>query len=326
MAERDISDYQPLDPTQSPRFSGIPTFMRLPAVNDPSDVDIALFGVPFDGGSPNRTGSRHGPRQLRYESGVSIRRYHPVTNISPFELCRVADLGDAPVNPIDLMDSLNRIEAYARKIVEAGAVPLAAGGDHLISLPILRAVAKDGSVGVVQFDAHVDTYDSFFDKRFKYNNGTPFRRAIEEGLIDPKRMVQIGIRGSRFSRDDLDYGREVGIRVITIDEYFDVGPKAVVEEIRRIVGGGRTYVTFDLDAIDPSYVPGNGSPEVGGLSTRDAQVLLRGLSGLNIIGADVNELVPPLDPSGNTAIVAANLMFEILCVIAVNRARPGSGA
>jgi guanidinopropionase len=322
MSRRDTSDYQPLDPTKVPRFSGVPTFMRLPVASDPRNIDIAIYGVPFDGGSPNRNGSRHGPRQLRYESGGAIRRYHPVTNISPFELCRIADLGDAPVNPIDVNDSLQRIEAFTREIVEAGAVPIAVGGDHLITLPILRAVAKDKSIGVVQFDAHVDTYDSFFDKRFKYNNGTPFRRAIEEGLIDPKRVVQIGIRGSRFARDDLEYGRKMGIRVITIDEYFDIGPRKAIEEIRRVVGDGSTYITFDLDALDPSYVPGNGSPEIGGLSTRDAQLMLRGLSGLDIVGADVNELVPPLDPSGNTAIVAANLLFEILCVIAANCAQP----
>jgi guanidinopropionase len=321
MAQRDTSNFQPLDPNLIPRFAGIATFMRLPTVTDPREVDIAFYGVPFDGGSPNRNGSRHGPRQLRSESASTIRRYHPATNISPFETCRVADLGDVPVNPIDVLDSLERIEAFTRDIVEAGAVPLAAGGDHLITLPILRAVAKSGPVGVIQFDSHVDTYDNFFDERFKYNNGTPFRRAIEEGLIDPKRMIQIGIRGSRFSHDDLDYGRDVGIRVITIEEYFDIGPKAVITEIRRIVGTGRTYVTFDLDALDPSYAPGIGSPEIGGYSTRDAQVMLRGLSGLDIVGADVNELAPPLDPTGNTAIVAANLVFEILCLIAAKRAK-----
>lgn len=321
MAKRDTSKFQPLDPNVIPRFAGHATFMRLPAVTDPREVDIALYGVPFDGGSPNRNGSRGGPRQMRVESASTIRRYHAATNISPFEICRVADLGDVPVNPIDVVDSLERIEKFTRAIVEAGAVPLAAGGDHLITLPILRAVAKDGPVALVQFDSHVDTYDNFFDARFKYNNGTPFRRAIEEGLIDPKRMIQVGIRGSRFSSDDLDYGRAQGIRVIDIDEYFELGPKAVIAEIRRVVGSAPTYVTFDLDALDPSYAPGIGSPEIGGYSTRDAQVMLRGLSGLRIVGADVNELAPPLDPTGNTAIVAANLMFEILCLIAADRAK-----
>jgi guanidinopropionase len=321
MPQRDTSNFQPLDPNLIPRFAGHPTFMRLPVVSDPREVDIAIYGVPFDGGSPNRNGSRHGPRQMRTESSSVIRRYHPATNISPFETCRVADVGDVPVNPIDVGDSLERIEAFTRSIVDAGAVPLAIGGDHLITLPILRAVARSGPIGLVQFDSHVDTYDHFFDERFKYNNGTPFRRAIEEGLIDPKRMIQIGIRGSRFSRDDLDYGREQGIRVIMIDEYFDMGPKAVAEEIRRIVGGGRVHVTFDLDALDPAFAPGIGSPEVGGYSTREAQVMLRGLDGLDIVGADVNELAPPLDPTGGTAIVAANIMFEILCLIAARRSR-----
>jgi len=295
--------------------------MRLPAISDPAEVDIALFGVPFDGGSPNRNGSRHGPRQMRVESASTIRRYNAATNVSPFQTCRVADLGDVPVNPIDVGDSLERIEKFTRAIVDAGAVAIAAGGDHLITLPLLRAIAHSGPVGLVQFDSHVDTYDHFFDERFKYNNGTPFRRAIEEGLIDPKRMIQIGIRGSRFSSDDLDYGRAMGIRIITIDEYFDLGVAEVIKEIRRVVSYGQTYVTFDLDALDPSYAPGIGSPEIGGYSTRDAQVMIRGLDGVDIVGADVNELAPPLDPTGNTAIVAANLMFELLCVVAANRAR-----
>lgn len=321
MTQRDTANFQPLDPNLIPRFAGHATFMRLPAISDPAEIDIALFGVPFDGGSPNRNGSRHGPRQMRVESASTIRRYNAATNVSPFQTCRVADLGDVPVNPIDIGDSLERIEKFTRAIVDAGAVPLAAGGDHLITLPLLRAVAQSGPVGLVQFDSHVDTYDNFFDDRFKYNNGTPFRRAIEEGLIDPKRMIQIGIRGSRFSSDDLDYGRAQGIRVITIDEYFDLGVAAVIKEIRRVVSDAPTYVTFDLDALDPSYAPGIGSPEIGGYSTRDAQVMIRGLDGVDIVGADVNELAPPLDPTGNTAIVAANLMFELLCVVAANRAR-----
>lgn len=297
-----------------PRFGAVPTFMRLPHVKDPSDVDIALIGVPWDGGTTNRAGARHGPREVRNMSSF-IRRVHHVSRIAPYELCRVADLGDTPVNPVDLQDTLGRIESFYREIHLKGAVPLSVGGDHLITLPILRAIAGDRPVGVVHFDAHSDTNDTYFGGQ-KYTHGTPFRRAIEEELIDPSRVIQIGIRGSIYSADDMSFAEEAGIRVVYIEEFFKMGVDAVLAEARRVAGDGATYISFDVDGLDPVYAPGTGTPEIGGFSTFDAQRMIRGLQGLDLVGADIVEVAPPFDPSGNTALVGATLMFEMLCVIA----------
>ncbi|MBV8777353.1 MAG: arginase family protein, partial [Alphaproteobacteria bacterium] len=237
-----------------------------------------------------------------------------------YELCRVGDHGDVPVNPIDLHDSLARIEDVFARLHAAGAAPLAAGGDHLITLPILRAIAKDRPVGLVHFDAHSDTGDTYFGGE-KYTHGTPFRRAIEEGLVDPHRMIQIGIRGSIYAPDEKDWAESVGIRIVHIEEFFELGPAGVVAEARRIVGDGPTYVSFDVDGLDPVYAPGTGTPEIGGYSTAEAQQMLRGLAGLDLVGADVVEVSPPFDPSGNTALVGATMMFELLCVLAPAVAR-----
>ncbi len=313
---------QPIDSAVVPRFAQVATFMRMPAVASPADLDIALAGVPFDLGSTNRAGARHGPAQIREMSRL-IRQVHPASGIAPFRLCRVADVGDAVTNPLDLTDSLKGIEDFFARIHAAGAAPLAAGGDHTITRPILRAIARERPVGIVQFDAHGDTLDTLLGS--KYNHGTPFRRAVEEGLIEPRRTIQIGLRGSRYGDDDIAYGYDVGMRIVTIDEFFDLGAKEVVAEIRRVVGDGPAYVTFDVDGLDPVYAPGTGAPEIGGLSTRDAQVMLRGLEGLDLVGGDVNEVSPPLDPSGQTALVGANLMFEILCVLADAVARRKGG-
>jgi guanidinopropionase len=230
-------------------------------------------------------------------------------------LCRVGDHGDAPVNPIDLQDSLRRIEEFFDGLHKAGAAPLAAGGDHLVTLPILRAIARERPVGVVHFDAHSDTNDSYFGGE-KYTHGTPFRRAIEEGLIDPKRMIQIGIRGSMYSADEKDWAESAGIRIVHIEEFFRLGPESVIAEARRIVGDGPVYISFDVDGLDPVYAPGTGTPEIGGFSTADAQRMIRGLDGLDLVDGDVVEVSPPFDPTGNTALVGATVMFEILCVLA----------
>ena len=307
--------FEPIAGAVTPRFAGPATFMRLPAIDDPTLVDIALVGVPWDGGTTNRAGARHGPREIRSQSSL-MRRVHHVSRIAPYELCRVADLGDAPVNPIDLHDSLERIESFFRHLDDAGAAPLSAGGDHLVTLPIMRAVARGrGPLGMVHFDAHSDTNDEYFNGQ-KYTHGTPFRRAVEEGLLDPKRVVQIGIRGSVYDSHDLDFARDAGMRVIHIEEYFELGVEAVIAEARRVVGDGPTYVSFDVDGLDPVYAPGTGTPEIGGFSTFDAQRMLRGLQGLDLIGGDVVEVAPPFDPSGGTALVGATLMFELLCVLA----------
>lgn len=306
------ADFQPLDSGLVPRFAGLPTFMRLP-IASPDEVDIALVGVPFDGGTTNRTGARHGPREIRNQSSL-VRRVHHVTGISPFDRIRAGDCGDAPINPLDLNASLDSIKGFFAEIHAARARPLTAGGDHLISLPILRALATQGPVGLIHFDAHSDTYDSFFGNR--YNHGTPFRRAIEEGLLDPRRMIQIGIRGAISDASNYDFARDAGVRIVFIEEFAERGPKSVMEEARQLVGNSLTYVSFDIDALDPSIAPGTGTPEIGGITTREAQALVRLLDGVDIIGADLVEVSPPLDPTGATALAGATLMFELLCVMA----------
>jgi guanidinopropionase len=317
---------QPLSGMVVPRFGEVATFMRLPVERDPERLDIALVGVPWDGGTTMRPGARHGPREIRNMSTL-MRRVHHVSKIAPYELCRVGDYGDTPVNPIDLHDSLKRIEAFFAHLHQAGTVPLAAGGDHLITLPILRAIAREQAVGLIHFDAHSDTSDSYFGGE-KYTHGTPFRRAVEEGLIEPRRVIQIGIRGSMYDPDEKDWATSVGIRIVHIEEYFDLGPKAVIAEARRVAGDGPTYVSFDVDGLDPVYAPGTGTPEVGGYSTAEAQQMLRGLAGLDLVGGDVVEVAPPFDPSGNTALVGATMMFEILCVLApaVHRRKSAAAA
>jgi guanidinopropionase len=308
------SNPQPVDAALIPRFGAIPTFMRLPHIADPAKLDIALIGVPWDGGTTNRAGARHGPREVRNMSSF-IRKVHHVSRIAPYKLCRIADLGDAPVNPIDLLDSLGRIETFFSKVHAAGAVPLSVGGDHLVTLPIFRAIAAERPIGMVHVDAHSDTNDSYFGGN-KYTHGTPFRRAIEEGLLDPKRTAQIGVRGSIYADDDMAFAEKTGIRVMYMEEFTRIGVDKAIAVARRCVGKGPTYISFDVDGLDPVYAPGTGTPEIGGLTTLEAQHLIRGLQGLDIVGGDVVEVSPPFDPSGNTALVGANIMFEILCVLA----------
>ncbi|PWR24277.1 agmatinase [Zavarzinia aquatilis] len=305
---------QPQDAAAIPRYAGLPTFMRLPMLTDPTQVDIALVGVPFDGGTTNRAGARHGPREMRNASAF-MRKIHHVTGVAPYDRARVADLGDSPVNPIDLMDSLRLITEFFDGLKQGGCIPITAGGDHLISLPILRALAADGPVGMIHFDAHSDTNDRYFGDNL-YTHGTPFRRAVEEGLLDPKRVVQIGIRGSIYDPSDLDFARAAGFRVIFIEEFIKRTAEDIIAEARDIVGAGRTYVSFDVDSIDPAQAPGTGTPEIGGFSTFEAQRMVRGLAGLDIIGADVVEVSPPFDVSNMTSLLGATLMFELLCVIA----------
>jgi guanidinopropionase len=310
----DSNNPQPVDAALVPRFGAIPTFMRLPHVTDPARLDIALIGVPWDGGTTNRAGARHGPREIRNMSSF-MRKVHHVSRIAPYDLARIADLGDAPVNPIDLMDTLGRVEKFYAKIHAAGALPLSAGGDHLITLPVFRAIAKGRPIGMVHFDAHSDTNDRYFGDN-KYTHGTPFRRAVEEGLLDPKRTVQIGIRGSIYAPDDMDFAESSGMRVIYMEEFTKLGPAEVAGVARRVAGDGPTYVSFDVDGLDPVFAPGTGTPEIGGMTTREAQEVVRGLQGLNLIGGDVVEVSPPFDPSGNTALVGATFMFEIMCLLA----------
>jgi guanidinopropionase len=306
--------HQPVDAAKVPRFAGHSTFMRLPAVATAEGLDIALVGIPWDGGTTNRAGARHGPREVRNLSSL-MRRAHHVSGIAPFSVANVADVGDLAVNPINLMDGLALIEQGMKAIVRAGALPLSVGGDHLTTLPVLRAIADKGSIGMVHFDAHSDTNDTYFGDN-PYTHGTPFRRAIEEGLLDPKRIVQIGIRGSIYDSGEHDWAKAQGIRIIYMEEFVKRGATSVMEEARSIVGNDATYVTFDVDSIDPSMAPGTGTPEIGGFTTREAQELVRLLAGVNIVGADVVEVSPPFDVEGMTALVGATVMFELLCVMA----------
>ena len=302
------------DPIQRPRYTGVPTFLRAPYEEDLANVDIGLVGVPFDGGVTNRTGARHGPREIRNQSSL-MRRMHQSSGISPHDLARVADVGDAWVqSPFHLENSLDEIADFFIRLNEASVTPLSAGGDHSITLPILRAIAKTGPVGMVHFDAHCDTGDDYLGSKF--HHGAPFRRAVEEGLLDPERTIQIGIRGSVNEPDIWKFSHDSGMRVIYMEEFYELGIKRVIDEARRVVGIGPTYISFDVDGLDPVYAPGTGTPEVGGFSSMEAQFMIRGLKGLNLIGGDVVEVAPPFDPSGNTALVGATMMFEILCVLA----------
>ena len=307
-----VSGPQPIDAAAVPRFAGIATFMRLPLAASAENLDVALVGVPWDGGTTNRAGARHGPREIRSQSSL-MRRVHHVDGISPYDVARVADVGDAPVNPIDLRDSLERIERFFVEIAGHGAIPITAGGDHLVSLPILRALARE-PLGLIHFDAHSDTNDRYFGDN-PYTHGSPFRRAVEEGLLDPKRIVQIGIRGSIYHQSDYDFARAAGVRIVFMEEFVRRGTDEVMQEARAIVGAGPVYVSYDIDSIDPGMAPGTGTPEIGGFSTREAQGLVRALRGLTIVGADVVEVSPPFDVSGLTALAGATMMFELLCAI-----------
>ncbi len=309
--------FQPVSGMDLPRFAGVPSFMRLPHVapDHPrfDEVEIGLIGVPWDSGTTNRPGPRHGPRQLR-DLSTMIRAENGATGVRPFEAANCADLGDVGPNPADIEDSMTRITAFYDRVRAAGIRPLTAGGDHLSSLPILRALAKDGPLGMIHFDSHTDLFHSYFDGTM-YTHGTPFRRAVEEGLLDPKRVVQIGIRGTAYDREDREFGESVGVRIIPIEEYFARGAADVMAEAREIVGAGATYVSYDIDFVDPAFAPGTGTPEVGGPNSFEALLVARLLTGVNIVGADLVEVSPPFDQTGGTAFLGVSIMFEMLCAM-----------
>ena len=306
-----LEDY---DPMLGPRYAGVPTFMRTPLAGDLTQLDIALVGVPYDGATEARPGTRHGPRQIRDLSSM-MRAIHPLTRINPYDLCNIADAGDVAFShALDIPSSMAEIETFYAKLCAADVVPVSAGGDHSITLPILRALAKDRPLGMCQVDAHTDTWDEEMGSRFSH--GTPFRRAVEEGLLDPKRVIQIGIRGAANSDEAWAFSAESGMRVVSMDEFERVGTAAAIEEARKVIGEGPTYLTFDVDGLDPAYTPGTGTPEIGGLTTREGLALVRGMRGANLVGGDVVEVSPPFDPTGNTALVAATMMYEILCLLA----------
>jgi guanidinopropionase len=302
------------EPMKQPRYTEIATFMRAPLATTLEQVDIGLIGVPTDLGVTNRPGARHGPREIRNASSL-MRSFNLGLGINPYELCRVADIGDVRLSHrYDLEQQVEEIEAYYREVHAAGVLPISAGGDHSITYPIFRAIAADAPIGMVHIDAHCDTWGEFYGSKFTH--GAPFRLAVEAGVLDPTRTIQIGIRGGQNFMDGINFSKSHGMRVMFIEEFADLGVERVIEEARRVVGDGRTYISFDVDGLDPVYAPGTGTPEVGGITTLEAQRLLRGLRGLNLIGGDVVEVAPPYDQTGNTALVGATMMFEILCLVA----------
>jgi guanidinopropionase len=316
------ADFQPVDASVTPRYSDVATFLRARRYDISAEIDIGLCGVPFDLGVNFRSGPREGPAGVR-EASRLIRRIHPVSGIRPYDLCNVADIGDAPTNPLDKDASLKRIQGFFEEIKSAGIRPIAIGGDHTIPYPILRALAASRPVGVLQFDAHADTLDSLCGT--KVNHATFMRRSHEEGLIDPKRVVQLGLRGSRFGDDDVKFGYDAGFTIITYDQYEEMGRAAAIEIVNRVLGDGPLYISLDIDGIDPAYAPGTPVPEIGGLLPRDVQVIIRSLAGKDVIGADICEVAPCYDPTGITCVTAANFMFEILCVMAVAAAKAKAG-
>ncbi|KRP22190.1 MAG: agmatinase [Rhodobacter sp. BACL10 MAG-120419-bin15] len=310
--------FHPISGFDLPRFAGVATFMRLPHIemNNPkiAEVQIGLIGTPWDGGTTNRPGPRHGPRQLR-DFSTMIRAENGATRVRPFELVNCADLGDVGPNPADLQDTMKRITEFYAKIRELGIIPLTAGGDHLCSLPILRALAKDRPLGMIHFDSHTDLFHSYFGGTM-YTHGTPFRRAVEEGLLDPKHVCMIGIRGSAYDFEDRDFAKSVGITIIGIEEFHARGLSDVMQQAREIVGQKEIYVSYDIDFVDPTFAPGTGTPEIGGPNSFQAIEVVRALKDLNIVGADMVEVSPPFDTSGGTAFLGVTIMFELLCILA----------
>jgi len=304
---------RPISSMKTPRFAEIATFFRLPVINDLDKLDYCICGVPWDGGTTNRPGARHGPREIRNSSSL-IRTYHPISLKSPYDKFNIADIGDCPVNPADLLDSLKKIEFFYKKIVEKKTIPLSIGGDHLVSLPILRALAKNNPLALFQFDSHSDTWDSYFGG-FKYTHGTPFRRAIEENLIDPKKYVILGLRGGLYDPEDLKWAIDQGVTIITIDQYYKMGFEESMKTVKNIIGDAPAYLTFDIDGIDPTFAPGTGTPEVGGFNVREAQLIVRELNNINFVGADLVEVSPPFDINSMTSLVGATMAFEILCTM-----------
>lgn len=309
-----MSFNQPLSGNEMPRFGGFASMMRLPTQADAQGLDAAFVGVPIDIGASNRSGARLGPRQIRDESRM-IRPYNVATRAAPFESLQVADIGDVPINTFNLQKSVAIIERfYSDNIINHNAIPLTLGGDHTIALPILRAMAKKyGKVGLVHVDAHADINDDMFGEKIAH--GTPFRRAVEEGLLDCQRVVQIGLRGTGYSADEFDWSTQQGFRVVPVEECWYKSLAPLMAEVRDKVAGGPVYFSFDIDGIDPAFAPGTGTAEIGGLTAPQAIEIVRGMRGLDVVGCDLVEVSPPYDPFGNTSVLAANLLFEMLCIL-----------
>ncbi|KIN61252.1 Agmatinase [Sulfitobacter noctilucae] len=304
---------QPISGNDLARFSGPNTFMRLPSVNDLKGLDVAVLGIPLDIGTSWRSGTRFGPKEVRAESAM-LRPYNLGTGAAPFDSLQVADIGDLAINTFSLSDSLRIIAESYDMILTSDAMPLAIGGDHSITLPILRAMAKrHGPMALVHVDAHADVNDEMFGEREAH--GTVFRRAYEEELIQPAKTYQIGLRGTGYSSEDFSEAAGWGFQQFLAQELWGRSLSTLGAEIRRDIGDAPVYITFDIDSLDPAYAPGTGTPEIGGLTTPQALELIRAFKGLNIVGGDLVEVSPPYDTSGNTALTGANILYEMLCVL-----------
>ncbi len=303
---------QPVGGNEMPRFAGIASMFRLPVINDASGLDVAIVGVPLDIGTSNRVGTRYGPRQIRTES-VLVRPYGMATGAAPFDSFQVADTGDVALNTFNLTKSIAIIEDHYDGLLEHNVIPVSIGGDHTITLPILRALhRKHGPMGLVHIDAHADINDEMFGEPVAH--GTIFRRAIEEGLVIPEKMTQIGLRATGYSADDFDWSRRRGVRVVPAEDCWYHSLVPLMDEVRETVGTDTpVYLSFDIDGLDPSVAPGTGTPEPAGLSASQGLEIIRGCSGLKLVGCDLVEVSPPYDTTGNTALLAANLVFEMLC-------------
>ncbi len=304
---------QPQSGNEMPRFGGIATMMRLPLADSAQGLDAAFIGVPLDIGTSNRAGARFGPRQIRAESSL-LRPYNMATGAAPFDTLQVADLGDVPINTFSIDKSVALITDFYRRVLDTGCRPLTMGGDHTIALPILRAVAaRHGPVALVHVDAHADINDEMFGERITH--GTPFRRAVEEGLLQCDKVWQIGLRGSGYAADDFDWPRRQGFTVVQAHEVWYRSLAPLMDDVRARIGDAPCYLSFDIDGIDPSFAGGTGTPEIGGLTVPQALEIVRGCRGLSLVGADLVEVAPPYDTSGNTALLGANLLYEMLCVL-----------
>jgi guanidinobutyrase len=303
---------QPLSGNDMPRFAGPATLFRLPAAPISAALDVGIIGVPLDCGTSNRAGARFGPRQIRAES-VLVRPYSMATGAAPFDSLQIADVGDVALNTYNLAASISLIEQHYSAFVAADVKPLSMGGDHTITLPILRALHKQhGPLAVVHVDAHADMNDTMFGER--ETHGTVFRRALEEGLINPSKMTQIGLRATGYAAEDFDWGRQRGVEVVQAEACWYQSLAPLMHSVRQRIGPSTpTYLSFDIDGLDPAVAPGTGTPEPGGLSGSQGLEIIRGTFGLNLIGADLVEVSPPYDTSGNTSLLAANLLFEMLC-------------
>jgi agmatinase len=312
-----MKKYKPVDPIKSPRFSGIKTFMRLPFIKELEGVDFAIIGVPSDAGASFRTGQREGPAAIRKISAL-LRHHNPILNISPYDFLSGIDYGDLPVVPGYIEEGYKRIEEGLIPVLEAGIVPILLGGDHAITLPELRAIKKiHGRVSLIHFDSHSDTIDEYFGK--PYNHGTPFKRAVEENLLLVDNSIQVGLRGSIYSHKHLDIPKDLGFEVITTQEIREIGIKEVIDRIYDRIKETKVFVSFDIDFVDPAFAPGTGTPEVGGFTSSEAMDLVRGLKGLNFVGFDLVEVLPAYDPSEITALLAANIIYEFISLLALNK-------